>query len=84
MIVDNDNYPTDATFTQNTKFNGITGENIYVSPGVVLILEGICNGNVYLNKNSYCEMDGIVTGDFIYGEGTFDCIGVVKGEIRKS
>lgn len=84
MIVDNDNYPTDATFTQNTKFNGITGENIYVSPGVVLILEGICNGNVYLNKNSYCEMDGIVDGDFIYGEGTFDCIGVVKGEIRKS
>jgi hypothetical protein len=84
MIVDTDNYRTDATFTQNTIFNGITGKNIYVSPGVVLILEGICGGNVYLNKNSYCEIDGIVDGDFIYGEGTFDYFGVVEGEIRKS
>lgn len=84
MIIDNYNYPTDATFTQNTIFTGITGENIYVSPGVVLILEGICSGNVYLNKNSYCEMNGIVDGDFIYGEGTFDGFGAVIGEIRKS
>ncbi len=34
MIIDNNNYPTDATFTQNTMFNGITGENNYVSTGV--------------------------------------------------
>lgn len=84
MIVDNDNYPTDATFTQNTIFIGITGENIYVSPGVVLILEGICQGNVYLSKNSYCEVDGIVEGDFIYGEGTFEFYGLINGEIRKN
>jgi hypothetical protein len=55
-----------------------------VSPGVVLILEGICQGNVYLSKNSYCEVDGIVEGDFIYGEGTSEFHGWIDGEIRKN
>lgn len=84
IIVDDNNYATNKTFTVNTIFNGITEKNIYINSGVAVILEGICQGNVYLSKNSYCEVDGIVEGDFIYGEGTFEFYGLINGEIRKN
>jgi hypothetical protein len=84
MIVDNEGYSENVTFSQHTLYNGVAGKNIYVNSGVVLILQGICDGNIYLNKNSFCEMNGILEGNLVYGEGTFEYNGIVKGLIIKN
>ena len=85
MIIINDIVTNDLYVTENTILYSQALFNVYVSPNVTFVVNGIVNVDtvVYLGKNSFLENNGTIHGDIVYGEGTLDNNGIVGGNITK-
>lgn len=85
MVIIDSIVTDDLYVTENTILESVAGWDVYVSPNVTFIVNGIIDEDtkVYLGKNSYLENNGTIHSDLYYGEGTFDNNGLLLGTIRK-
>lgn len=83
MIVLEDVYNQNLYINENTLLEGVAVKNVYVAPDTTLLINGVVEETIYLEQNSYCEILGSIN-NLVYGNGTFDEDGIIKGEIKKT